>query len=115
MEWPPRSACRTCSMLRPRRHARLRPAGLRAGSRRQLLCDDLLEQRGVGCAEGERAGVHALLGEFGIARGIERGTRLARVLDPSVELLRRHRADLEMHTRETIAAIMARQALESAG
>src|SRR5260370_34826662 len=98
-------------MLRPRRHARLRPAGLRAGSRRQLLCDDLLEQRGAGCAEGERAGVHALLGEFGIARGIERGTRLPRVLDRGVELLGRDRADLESHTRETTAAIRARTAL----
>src|SRR5882757_3456351 len=100
-------------MLRSRGHARMRPAGLRAGSRRQLLRDDLPEQRGVGCTEGERAGVHALPGEFGIARGIESRTRLARVLDPGVELLRRHRAHLEMHARETIAAIVARLAMES--
>ena len=33
----------------------MRPAGLRAGSRRQLLCDDFLEQRGVDFTEGERA------------------------------------------------------------
>src|SRR4051812_11526056 len=91
------------------------PAGLRAGSRRQLLCDDLLEQRRIGCTEGGWPGVHALLGKLGIARGIESRARLARLLDPGVELIRWHRAHLEMHAGETIAAIVARLAEEGAG
>src|ERR1700737_4014852 len=69
-------------VLRPRGHARVGAPGLRAGSRRQLLCDDLLEQRGVGCTEGERICVQALPGQRGVARGIESWTGVARSLDP---------------------------------
>src|SRR5713226_499110 len=114
MERPPSLVCPTCSVLRPWRDARMRPAGSRAGSGRQLLCDDLLEQRGVGCTEGERAGVHALPGQRGVARGIESWARVARVLDPGGELLRRHRPHVEMHVREAVAAIVARKAVEGA-
>ena len=42
-------------VLRPRGYARVGPARLRAGPRRQFLRDDLLEQLGIGRAEGERA------------------------------------------------------------
>src|SRR2546423_3336770 len=90
----------------------MRPAALRAQSRRQFLCDDLLEQFGSDCTECEWACIHALPGELSIARGIERWTRVARTLDPGGELLRRDRMHVEMHVRETIAAIMARKTAE---
>src|SRR5580698_7317058 len=99
-------------MLRPRGYARARPSGLRTKSRRYLLRDDLLEQPGIGHPEGERAGVHALLGQRGVARGIEGWAVIARRFDPGGEALRRHGLHVEMHSREPIAAVVARQAEE---
>src|SRR5712671_6868632 len=101
-------------VLRPRGYARVGSPGLWARSRRQFLCDDLLEQLGIGCTEGERTCVHARPGQGRVAPGIEGWTGVARALDPGGELLRRHRVHVEMHVRETIAAIVARKAAEGA-
>src|SRR5258708_29526268 len=96
--------------LRPWGYARIRVAGLWAGPGREFLRDDLLEKLGIGRAESEGICVDALLGKSRIALGIEDRTRIARALDPGGELLRRHRLDVEMHFRETIATVVARLA-----
>src|SRR5689334_19315080 len=69
-------------MLRPRGYARVGSPGLRARPGRQFLRDDLLEQFGIGRAEGERRRVHALPGQGSVALGIEGWARLARGVDP---------------------------------
>jgi Malate:quinone oxidoreductase (Mqo) len=74
------------SALRPRGYGLIRPAVLRAGSGRQLLCDDLVKQPRIDRTEGERRGVYALLGQIRVARGIEGRASAARFLDPGREL-----------------------------
>src|ERR1700692_596540 len=51
--------------------AQVGQAGLRAGSRRQLLRDDLLVELRLDRTEGERLCVHALLSQGGVACGAE--------------------------------------------
>src|SRR5271163_3685630 len=92
--------------LHPLRDTLASLPGLRAGARGQLLGDDLLEKIGSGGTEGEWTYVDALPGQGGVAPGIKSWTRLARRLDPRGELLRRHRAHVEMHVGETVATIM---------
>jgi hypothetical protein len=90
----------------------MRSPGPRARSRRQFLCDDLLEQLGIGRSECERTGTYALPGQGSVSRRIKGWAGVARGLDPAGELLRRQREHVEMHVRETIATIVARKAAE---
>src|SRR5580658_7624875 len=100
--------------LRSRGYVGVWPAGLRARPRRQHLCGDLLEQVGSGRTVGERSHIQALPGQVGIARGIEGWAAGARGLDPGSELVGRHCVYVEKHARETVAAEVARQAVERA-
>src|SRR5271167_4701301 len=101
-------------VLRPWRYARIRPPALWAGSGRQLLSDDLVEQRGIRGAEGERTDVHALPGQRGVAFVIEGWAGAACGSNPGVKPLRRYCLHVEMHARETVATEVARQAKERA-
>src|SRR5215475_11561570 len=96
----------------------LRPLGCaRAGfndrSRtwRQRLPDDLIEQIRLDRGVGERSDVHALLREILVGlRGERRGGTFAGLLDPGSEPVLRQRFDLELHSREAAATVMARHA-----
>src|SRR5271166_1626877 len=94
--------------------ARVEQIGLRAGSRRQLLCGDLLEQPGIDRSEGEWPPFDALPGEGDVARGVEGRADVAYALDPGGELVRWRRLHAEMHVREAIAAEVARLSEEGA-
>src|ERR1700734_1205379 len=96
-------------VLRPRRYGYVRAPGLWSRSRRQFLGRDLLEQPGLDVTIGERGHVDALLGEPGVARGIEWLAGRARGVDPAGKLIGRNRAHLEMHVREPVAAVVARE------
>src|SRR5271166_5755930 len=95
--------------------ARVEQIGLlRAGSGRQLQCDDLLEHPGFNRAEGEWTPFDALPREGDVACGVEGRAGVARGCYPAGELVRRLRLHVEMHVRETIAAEVARFAEEIA-
>src|ERR1700722_18171838 len=100
--------------LRPWRYAWVRPPPLRAGPRRQLLRDDLVEQPGIRRAECERTDVHALPGERDVVSVIEGWAGAACGNNPGVKPLCRHRLYVEMHSRKAIATEVARQAKERA-
>src|ERR1700722_1468572 len=97
-------------VLRPWRYAWVRSPALRAGSRRQLLRDDLVEQPGIHRTECGRTYVQALPGQGRVASIIEGRAGAPRGIDPSVEPLRRHCLHVEMHAGETIATEVARPA-----
>src|SRR5580704_6178217 len=94
-------------LLRPWGYVRIWPAGLRARSRWQYLCGDLLEQIGRGRAIGERTCIQALFGERGVAGGVKSWAGGTRSLDPGGKLLRPHRVHVEMHARKAVTTKVA--------
>src|ERR1700692_2249932 len=88
--------------------------GLRARSGWQLLGDDLVEQLRLDRTECERTYFHALLSQGSVASGMQSWAGVARDTNPSGKPFRRHRLHVEMHVRETIATVVARQSAERA-
>src|SRR5579863_4219042 len=68
-----------------------------AGTRRERLCDDLLEEIGSDVAIGEGRHAQTLLREVRIALLGQRRASLARRIDPCRELLGRNCFDVEVH------------------
>ena len=103
-----------CIRDRGRGYAEVWQPGMRAGSRRQLLRDDLLEQLRFDFTVCERTYVRALLRQRCVAFIIQRWTAIACGPNPGSEPICRYRLHVEMHVRETIATVVARQTMERA-
>src|SRR5208282_558719 len=73
-----------------------------AGSGRQRLIEDLLEQPIRHGLEGERLRNDALFGELDVALRRQRRSAGAHKAEPGVEVLGRLRLDLEMHVGESV-------------
>src|ERR1700677_32722 len=89
--------------------------GDRAGTRRQCLIQNLVEQSVGDRAEGERRRDHALFGKLDIAFRRELISRGARLAQPVVKLRRCLRHHLEMHAGESVAAYLCRQSAKGPG
>src|SRR5271157_1889074 len=85
-----------------------------AGSGRQRLVEDLLEQPIRHGLEGERLRNDALFGELDVALRGEHRSAGAHLAEPGVKVLRRLRLDLEMHVGESVAAYLSRKAVKDA-
>src|ERR1700722_5270240 len=101
----------------PRRSRRDRPRvglGDRAGTGRQRLVEDLLEQSVGDRAESVRLRYDALLGELDIAFRRKLWSVRTRFAEPVIKVLLRLRLDFKMHVGESVAAYLSRKAAKDA-
>src|SRR3984957_16462351 len=87
--------------------------GDRAGTRRQPLIENLLEQSVGDRAEGEWGRHDALFGELDIAFRRELRSVSARLAEPGIEVLRRHGLDFKMHVGKSVAAYLSHKAAKA--